>query len=802
MALAAGMAGADFEYAGGEGGARDPGAGGTVKVRADRQRCGRCVIIPTVRPFIFALLAACLPVLAQTPGEVRGSVVDARGGEAISNVEIQLVGGSYRATTDAAGHFRIASVAAGDYTLNVSTVGYRLIRRQFHLDPGETKEFEVVLSPDTFRQTDSVEVQAGPFDIPKPDSPSALVLAGNDAKNLASVLADDPLRAVQGLPGVSSNNDFDARFSLRGADYSRIGLYLDGILLHEPFHTLQGQAVSGSATAFNGDMVEELELHSGAWPARFEDRSGGVLDVHTREGRRTGDSFRVAASASNAGVMAEGPLGKNKRGSWLAGARKSYLQYIFQRTFPDTNFIFGFEDVQGRLSYDLTPKNNVSLYVLESFSSLDRHTDLSKLGVNSLVGAGYHYTLANLGWRYAATEKLLVTSHAAWMREKFDNTQPQRLPLAAGHYGEWVWNGSATWMWNARNPLDMGASVRRLRDNGFYNQYQTNSPLPRLLDRYNGTAFREGGYAQQSWIPWNGRVHLTVGVRWDHHSLDDITALSPETSLSFMVTAATRIQLGWGQYVQYPEVAMLTSTVGALGLLPMRSNQVIAAVEQRIGERTRVRVEFYNRADRDLPFKPLYDPRLISAKVFNPPANARYMNSLRGYARGFEVFLQRSSANRVTGWVSYAFGRTGMRDGGEPAGSSNHFPSEWDQRHTVNVYLGYRLKPTVNLSLRHSYGSGFPMPGFFQKSGSLYYLTNIRNGLRMEPYSRTDFRVNKSWTRDRWKVTLYGEVINLANRTNYIFDSFNGYNSRTAQAFVTRDTTFPILPSAGIVFER
>ena len=100
-----------------------------------------------------------------------------------------------------------------------------------------------------------------------------------------------------------------------------------------------------------------------------------MLDVHTRDGSRTGNSFRVAASASNAGGMAEGPLGKKKRGSWLVGARKSYLQYIFARTFPDTIFIFGFEDAQGRLTYDLTPKHNITLYVLESFSSLDRDTN-------------------------------------------------------------------------------------------------------------------------------------------------------------------------------------------------------------------------------------------------------------------------------------------------------------------------------------------------------------------------------------------------------------------------------------------
>jgi hypothetical protein len=749
-----------------------------------------------VRTLEVALLAAVLPVLAQPSGEVRGSVVDARGGEALANVAVQLVGGPYRAVTDDAGRFRIAPVAPGDYTLNVSTVGYRLVKRAFRVEAGEVKEFEVVLSPDSLRQTDTVEVAAGPFETARLDSPSALVLAGNDAKNLASVLADDPLRAVQSLPGVSSNNDFDARFSLRGADFGRIGLYLDSILLHAPYHMLQGQDAQGSATAFNGDMVEELELHQGAWPARYADRTGGILDVHTREGSRTGTSFRATASASNAGVMAEGPLGAKKRGSWLAGARKSYLQYIFSRTFPETTFIFGFEDAQGKLSYDLTPKQNVTLYVLESFSALDRHTDVSKLGVNSLVNAGYHYTLGNAGWRYTPTEKVLVSSHAAWMREKFGNDNRYTQPLGAGYYGEWVWTGSLTWMWNARNPLDVGASVRRLREGGSAVQYATGATAPRLLDRFDGTAVREGGYAQQSWTAGNGRAHFSAGARWDHHSVDGVAALSPAASVSLQLAQGTRLQFGWGQYAQYPELSVLTSILGRRGMPPMRSNQAIAALEQRLGPRTRLRLEVYNRADRDLPFQPLYYPRLLNGKVFAPPVNPPWTTSLRGYSRGVEFFVQRSSANRATGWISYAFGRTGMREG------VDRFPSEQDQRHTVNAYGGYRLRPSVNLSGHAGYGSGFPMPGFIRQAGGYYWLTNIRNGLRMEPYLRIDTRVNKSWTRDKWKLTLYGEVVNLANRKNYLFDSFNGYNSRTTQVFITLDTMLPVLPSAGIVFER
>lgn len=753
---------------------------------------------------LFALATLFLRFGAAQTGEVRGSVADARGGEALANIQIQLGGTAYRATSGATGQFQLEGIAPGDYTLNVSTVGYHMEKHAFHLDAGETKEFSVVLTPDTLRQTETVEAKADPFETARGDSPDAMALAGNDAKNLGSVLADDPLRAVQSLPGITSNNDFEARFSLRGAGFSRIGLYLDGILLHEPFHMLQGQGTSGSASAFNGDMVEEMEMHEGAFPVRFEDRSAGALDVDTRDGSRASTIFRAAASASNAGFMAEGPLGRpakgKPKGSWLIAVRKSYLQYILERTFPDASLVFGLEDVQARISYDLTANNTVTLSVLESYSSLDRSSDRRNLGVNSVMEAGYHYTLTNLGWRYAPTPKLLIVNRAAWTREKYNDSSPTPLPLGGGYYGEWVWNSTATWMWSEQAPLEAGFSVRRIRDRDFSNVFQTAAGLPRVLDHADGTAVRLGGYLQQSWSGWAGRLRLTAGARWDGQSIDRVSTVSPQASAAIGLTKTTRLQFGWGEYAQYPEIAVLMSPLGNRALLPERSIHAIAAMERKFGQRTRLRAEVYNRADRDMLFQPFYDPRILSGKIFTPPGNPLYYNSVRGYSRGAEIFLQRSSANRFTGWVSYAYGHTMMRDGV----TGQRFPSDYDQRHTVSVYGGYRLRSTVNLSVHASYGSGMPIPGYLSQVGAIgttYFLTASRDQTRFPAYQRADFRVNKSWMHAKWKLTLYGELINMTNRTNYVFESFNSFNSKTGQAFITIDKTFPILPSAGTVVE-
>ena len=61
------------------------------------------------------------------------------------------------------------------------------------------------------------------------------------------------------------------------------------------------------------------------------DRTAGILVVETREGNREKVQGQFSASASNAGLLLEGPINKSKRGSWLVNFRKSYLQYILNR---------------------------------------------------------------------------------------------------------------------------------------------------------------------------------------------------------------------------------------------------------------------------------------------------------------------------------------------------------------------------------------------------------------------------------------------------------------------------------------
>lgn len=182
---------------------------------------------------------------------------------------------------------------------------------------------------------------------------------------------------------------------------------------------------------------------------------------------------------------------------------------------------------------------------------------IDRLGVNSLVWGNYHITLARAGWRYVPNARLLFQAAGAWMRERFDNLNRDSRPLGAGTYGEWVGNANATWYWTGRNALEAGWSARRLRSEGFESSYILNSDSVRVRDRYRGTALRQGGYAQQSWSALHNRVRLSAGFRWDRHDLAAPTPLSAHAAAGFGLTSTTQLQLGWGQYVQYPDMQLI-----------------------------------------------------------------------------------------------------------------------------------------------------------------------------------------------------------------------------------------------------
>ena len=115
------------------------------------------------------------------------------------------------------------------------------------------------------------------------------------------------------------------------------------------------------------------------------------------------------------------------------------------------------------------------------------------------------------------------------------------------------------------------------------------------------------------------------------------------------------------------------------------------------------------------------------------------------------------------------------------------------------MYTTYRLKPTLNIRTKYRYGSNFPAPAFLVVNDEKVTLSDQRNQSRLPAYSRLDVRANKAFNFDRWKLTLYGEVLNVLGRKNLRYEISVDTVNRLMS--FDKDTMFPRLPIAGIRVE-
>jgi hypothetical protein len=307
-------------------------------------------------------------------------------------------------------------------------------------------------------------------------------------------------------------------------------------------------------------------------------------------------------------------------------------------------------------------------------------------------------------------------------------------------------------------------------------------------------------------------VTLVLGGRWDHFSPNSENTFLPRASLSASPFHNTTLTAAAGQYSRFPDLIDLYGEFGTPTLRPERSTQFSLALEQLLTPKTRVRVEAYDRQIRDGIYSAASQFRAdAEGTVLYPQLGPVLANALHGYSRGIEITLQRRSANRLTGWISYALGYARSLD----TTTNVHFWSDFDQRHTVNIFGSYRISQTVNISANARYGSGFPVIGYLGQPyipgtsqglppnlNIFFPIVNVPNEVRLPYYFRVDARINKAFHRKRSKTTLYAEIIDLTDRSNYEYVGFvPDYVRPYGYVAAYRTSVFAILPSVGVSVE-
>ncbi len=742
---------------------------------------------------LLLLLSSLVLAIPALPADVGGVVTNAQGGEPLAKIQVALLGRSITTITGPDGKFHLSQLPAGSYVLQVSGVGYRSFQISFQLEsPEEAKEFAISLAPENFRRTERVEVSGDVFEPQDWPAVGDLTLTSSELRQTATVLADDPFRSLQTLPGVSpsANNDFHAQFSVMGAPFSHVGVYVDDVFVPNVLHTVPDTPDAPNLSLFTGNDVEDIRLLPVAYPVRYADDIGAALAIRTRAGSQEAPHFHGSAGLAYSEILGEGGFGSSHKGTWLVDARKSYIGYLVNLVGGTRFSQDGFYDGDLKLTYNLTPAQTFSFLVTGGRLSIDDPnlpptsppTEVRK-GLNDLA-------IGRLGWRWTPSSNLVLDVYGAYVSTRFEQDNAAAQLIQKSRDFEWSNGTNFTWSWDRQAILQSGYSLRR-PSQSFSNDFNPGPTPVQFSD------LRQDAYIQQSVQLWKDRLRLQGGVRWGKLNTLRVQPFSGQSSLTLRLAQNTQLEAGWGHYAQLPvrggiEVITLDGSGVGVGSLPLSSSHFLFAVEQRLGERSRFRVAAFDRQNQNR--SDVYSvPTLTS-----PPILVR-SSALRGrdYSRGLQFLLQRRSENRLSGWIGYtlAFAKYRTYQVLSPPPLSVGFdqpygPTLEDQRHTANIFGSYRLTPSVRLSAKAFYGSGFPATAFF------FGLPLIRLG----PYERLDLRADKSWSLRKGRISLYGELLNVTNHSNPTF-SFLEINPPPVPPTVVTNPGLPITPTAGLSFD-
>ena len=751
--------------------------------------------------FCVMLLEAGSP---QAPGTavVHGVVRDARAGSPLAGVTVSVEGQPASMDTDAQGRF-VLTVAPGSHAIVATLIGYGITRRTVTVERGQSVQLDLKLAEGAAGYEEHVAVTAT-ASAQHDAGPAAEALHARDLQSLRGVALDDPLRAVQALPSASASDDFFAEFAVRGSTFRHIGTVVDGFPTRHILHTIHGVAEGGSISMLDTDVIGSARLSPGSYPQVYGRRLGAELSMTTRNGGRERRSGRVGLSGTSATLRLEGPLAAG-RASYIVSARRSYLDLLLKRIDEDT-IAFGFSDVFGKLTFDVSPRQQVQALTVFGSAGFEEQPD--GLGVNDEASTGARTWLSGITWRFTPTARWHLTQRVATTGVRFDNRNRENLILDRGRASDLSWRVDALWAPAAALVVEAGTDVQRLRSRLIGRRALNDAPTLSAVSEYDETALAHSGYVQARWRP-NQRVVAGPGVRVDRWGLTHTTGTSPWFTTSFALAPGTTIHAGTGLYRQFPDQAHVFGVrAGGRSLRPELAHHTDVTLEQLLDRTVSVRATWWMRRESDVLWTPGAEPRRLGGEWSPARGHARWQNALEGRARGVELAVRRDAATGVTGWIGYAYGRHRYTD----RTSGESFWADADQRHALTAYGQLRVTPRASVGAKFRYGSNYPRIGYFRPhtmtdapmlfggARPLFVeLGETRNEMRLPAYARLDLRADRAFILAPKRLTLFVEVANVLNRRNLRNVPY-GVDARGRVSGGT-ESLLPILPSAGVAID-
>lgn len=764
---------------------------------------------------------------AQNNGRISGTVVDKFSQKTLSNVSIRLEGSASGTISDSNGVFRITSIEWRSYNIIFSSVGYK--KQTIYniiINAGYENTINAELEPDAIALSEVViksnkrTVRAATLETPlSVQRLTSEEIRSNPGGNF------DISKVIQALPGVgggAQGGGFRNDIIIRGGGPNENVFYLDGIEIPVLNHFQTQGSSGGPQGLLNVSFIEDVKLSSSAFDARYDNTLSSVFQFKQRTGNPNKIQGNIRLSATELAATFEGPLSKNKKTTFLASARRSYLELLFSAI--DLPIRPNYWDFQTKITHQFNKKTTLSfigLGAIDEFSFADikdaTPEKLYVLNSNPIINQ----------WNYTAgiTLKHLIRNgfiNIALSRNSFDNNierfEDNKLKLPS----------QQTLSYQSRETENKFRIDVNKNFNGWKIAYgavaqlagfdnSTYSVIRKELKDANGVIiqpgvfinfmsplknfFRYGAFAQLSKRFFDNRLSVSGGLRTDMNSFttdgnNGLQTLSPRFSLSYVLADKWTLNASVGRYFKIAPYTILgfANNNGELvnkNSKYQRSDHFVTGLEFIPNDGLRFTLEgFYKKYD-NVPVS-LRDGISLAnlGSDFNVLGNEAIVTNGKGRAYGIEVFAQKKLTNRFFGIFSYTFYRS------EYSGINNVLvPSSWDNRHLLNITWGYKFFRNWELGLKFRYQGGAPYTPYDEIASRTNYLSQGQgildfaklNTIRLGGFNSSDMRIDKKWNFRNTTIDLFLDVSNWYVARNPAVPSYTFKRTTDNNGFLTTD---------------
>jgi hypothetical protein len=283
---------------------------------------------------LFSLLA--FQAIAQNTGTISGVIVNKQNQQPISNASISIGNNQQGVITDSLGRFRKSGIPNGSVNLKVTAVGYNAFQLfNVLITSGNENNLVMELEP-MVTELKAVTVNSGSRKTAKAatlETPLSVQRLTTEEIKQNPGGNFDISRVIQSLPGVggtASTAGFRNDIVIRGGAPNENVYYLDGIEVPVINHFATQGSAGGPAGILNVSFIEDVKLSSSAFDAKFDNALSSVFEFKQKRGNTNHLQGNIRLSGTELAATFDGPLSKSGKTTFLASARRSYLQFLFQ----------------------------------------------------------------------------------------------------------------------------------------------------------------------------------------------------------------------------------------------------------------------------------------------------------------------------------------------------------------------------------------------------------------------------------------------------------------------------------------